>query len=96
MERETIIQTINSQLPFLRERYGVKSLGLFGSIARGEATEKSDIDILVEFESPVGFLDFIRLEIFLTQILQRKVDLISKKAIKPVLKESILKEVIYV
>lgn len=96
MEREKIIQVINSQLPFLKERYNVKSLGIFGSIARNEANEESDIDIVVEFESPIGFLDFIRLEIFLTKILQRKVDLISKKAIKPVLKESILKEVIYV
>lgn len=96
MEREKIIQVINSQLPFLKERYNVKSLGIFGSIARNEANEESDIDIVVEFESPIGFLDFIRLEIFLTKILQRKVDLISKKAIKPILKESILKEVIYV
>lgn len=96
MEREKIIQTINAQLPFLKDRYNVKSLGIFGSVARNEGKEESDIDIVVEFESPIGFLDFIRLEIFLTKILQRKVDLISKKAIKPVLRESILKEVIYV
>ncbi len=95
MEREEIIQAINSQLPFLKDRYNVKNLGIFGSIARNEGKEESDIDIVVEFESPIGFLDFIRLEIFLSKILQRKVDLISKKAIKPALKESILKEIIY-
>lgn len=96
MEKEKIIQTINLQLPFLRDRYNVKNLGIFGSVARNEGKEESDIDIVVEFESPIGFLDFIRLENFLSKILQRKVDLISKKAIKPALKESILKEVIYV
>ncbi|MEK6571450.1 MAG: nucleotidyltransferase family protein, partial [Bacteroidota bacterium] len=85
-----------SQLPLLRDQYNVKSLGLFGSVVRGDAGEKSDIDILVEFESPIGFFDFIRLENFLSKILGRKVDLISRKAMKSALKEAILKETIYV
>lgn len=96
MEREEIIRIINSQLPALRDVYKVKRLGLFGSAARGEVGEGSDIDILVEFESPVGFLDFIRLENSLSKLLGRKVDLISGKAIKPALKEAIVEEIIYV
>jgi predicted nucleotidyltransferase len=96
MERERIIKIINSQLPALRDQYKVKRLGLFGSAARGEVGEESDIDILVEFESPVGFFDFIRLENSLSKLLGRKVDLISRKAIKPSIKEEILKEVVYV
>ena len=96
MERERIIRTIKSQLPLLRDQYNVKSLGLFGSVVRGDAGEKSDIDILVEFESPIGFFDFIRLENFLSKILGRKVDLISRKAMKSALKETILNEIIYV
>ncbi len=96
MEREQIIRIINSQLPLLRTRYNVKSLGLFGSVARDDMDEGSDIDILVEFESPIGFFDFIRLENFLGELLGRKVDLISRRAIKPSLKEAILKEIVYV
>lgn len=96
MEREEIIKIISSQLLSLRDKYKVKRLGLFGSAARGEVGEESDIDILVEFESPVGFFDFIRLENSLSKLLGRKVDLISRKAIKPAIKEEILKEVIYV
>ncbi len=91
-----IINVLNSQLPLLREKYQVKSLGVFGSFARGENTKESDIDILVEFDSPVGFFHFIRLENYLSEILGRKVDLISQKALKPAIKESILKEAIYV
>ena len=96
MSKEEIIRKLNAQLLFLRERYHVKEIGLFGSAARGEQKEGSDIDILVEFSSPVGFFDFIRLENFLSEILERKVDLVSKKAIKPAIKNEILKETIHV
>jgi predicted nucleotidyltransferase len=96
MEREHIIKIINSQLPALRDQYKVKRLGLFGSAARGEVGEESDIDILVEFESPIGFFDFIRLENLLSKALGKKVDLVSRKAIKPALKDAIFKEIIYV
>jgi predicted nucleotidyltransferase len=58
--------------------------------------EESDIDIPVEFESPIGFFDFIRLESSLSKLLGRKVDLITRKAIKPAMKEEILEEVIYI
>lgn len=96
MTKENIIQKINSEMPRLREEYQVEKLGVFGSVARDENTAKSDIDILVEFKTPVGFFKFIRLENYLSVILGRKVDLISRKALKPAIKEDILKEAIYV
>ena len=74
----------------------MKEIGVFGSVARGDETEKSDIDILVSFNMPIGFFDFIRLEDFLSKLLGAKVDLVCKRALKPVIKDDILKEVIYV
>ena len=64
-------------------------MGLFGSVARGEQEKQSDIDILVEFSAPIGFFDFIRLENFLSELLGGKVDLVSKKAVKPILERYI-------
>lgn len=91
-----IKEKLNNQLPLLKDKYHVKKVGIFGSFARGAEGKESDIDILVEFNSPIGFFDFIRLENFLSGILRKKVDLISRKAIKPAIKKDILKEVIYV
>ena len=83
MDKNDLKRTISNKLPFLQQRYNVKSLGIFGSVARNEQKRGSDIDILVEFSSPIGFFDFVRLENFLTKTLNQKVDLVSKKALKP-------------
>ena len=80
----------------LRRRFKVKDIGVFGSYVRGEQKKKSDVDVLVEFEEPVGFFDFIALENYLSNLLGVKVDLVSKKALKPRIGERILKEVIRV
>lgn len=78
----------------LKEKFKVKKLGIFGSYARGESSEKSDIDILVEFYEPIGW-EFFDLKDFLEDQLSIGVDLVTIKALKPQLKDSILKEVIY-
>jgi predicted nucleotidyltransferase len=96
MDKHKILEQINSQNKILRDKYHVKTIGVFGSFARGDETENSDIDILVDFDLPIGFFDFIRLENDLSKILGKKVDLITKKAIKPAVKDNILREVIYV
>jgi len=80
----------------LREQYLVDRLGVFGSFARGEANEESDVDILVEFTEMVGIFHFIDLQDHLAQILERKVDLATPDALHPVIKDQILKEVLYV
>ena len=79
----------------LRDRYKVKEIGIFGSYIRGEQREKSDLDILVEFEKPIG-LEFIELAEFLESILELKVDLVSKGAVKPNRWRYIEKDLIYV
>ncbi len=96
MNKDKIREKINIQFPFLRDKYHVKKVGIFGSVVRNEQEKESDIDILVEFDSPIGFFDFIRLENFLSEILHKKVDLVTKKALKQAIKNEILKEVIYV
>jgi len=77
----------------LKKRFRVKTIGVFGSYVRGEQKRQSDVDVLVEFEEPVGLFEFMDLEMYLTGLLGVKVDLVSKKALKPHIGERILKEV---
>lgn len=91
-----MLRKINADMPLIRARYHVRQLGVFGSVARDEQTEDSDVDILVEFDSPIGFFEFVRLENQLSKMLNKKVDLVSKKALKPSIREDILNETIYV
>ena len=79
---------------FLRERFSVRRIGVFGSCARGSRRKKSDIDILVEFDAPIGW-EFIDLKEYLEEILGTKVDLVTTRALKPELRESILNEVVF-
>ncbi len=79
----------------LKKGYNIKQLGVFGSYSRGEQVDKSDIDILVEFEKPIG-LDFVLLADELEKILQIKVDLVSRGALKPRAFDAIKKDIIYV
>jgi len=80
----------------LKEKYGVKEISIFGSLVREEAREDSDVDILVEFEKPTGFFKFLELEEYLSNLIGRKVDLVSKKALKPHIGKYILEEVVTV
>lgn len=78
----------------LKERYGVKELGIFGSCVRGEAGAESDVDILVDFERPIGFFKFLELEEYLSRLIGRRVDLVSRRALKPHIGKNILREVV--
>lgn len=79
----------------LTRKYSIKEMGIFGSYAYGLATETSDIDILVEFEKPIG-LDFVTLADELEALLGVKVDLVSSNAIKPNMILSVKEHLIYV
>ncbi|UCH98150.1 MAG: nucleotidyltransferase family protein [Candidatus Aminicenantes bacterium] len=81
--------------PDLKRKYHVKQLGVFGSYARGEEMQTSDLDILVDFEQPIG-LDFVTLAEELETLLGVKVDLVSANAVKPRMMESIKRELVYV
>lgn len=86
---------INQHRDILEQRYKVARIALFGSCVRGEQTDASDIDILVEFKEPVGFT-FIHLADFLEDLFQTKVDLITPDAIKPNRRKYIMEDLTYV
>jgi len=88
--------TLQAHLNELRNEYAVSEIGVFGSFVRGEQREGSDVDMLVEFSRPVGFVTFIKLENRLREILGRDVDLVTRKALKPHIGRHILDEVRYV
>ena len=92
-EIETILKAHRREL---EERFGVKEIGVFGSYVRGEATERSDVDILVDFYEVPSLLRFIELEEYLEDLLGIKVDLVMKSALKPKIGEHVGREVIYV
>jgi predicted nucleotidyltransferase len=79
----------------IQEQFDIKSLGIFGSYAKGHSSKKSDIDMLVEFSKTPTMFKFIQLERKLSQILGIKVDLVTRKALKPLIKEHILQETIF-
>jgi uncharacterized protein len=80
----------------LKKNYRVKEIGLFGSYVREEQTQTSDIDVLVEFEKPIGLLEFVGLKNHLSDLLGVKVDLVMKKALKLRIGDRILNEIVYV
>lgn len=83
--------------PKLQEEYSITQLGIFGSHVRGEQTDNSDIDILVEFAPDISFglVTFCNLENQLSELLGARVDLVMKDALKPHIGEQVLKEVVY-
>lgn len=98
MSIEEIKDVIESHKKELKERYGVKEIGVFGSYVRGEQKETSDIDILVSFypDFNMDLIKFVELKCFLSDLLGINVDLVMKTALKPEIGEQILKEVVYV
>ncbi len=96
MNQLSAIQNVLKQLkPGLMSRYHISSLGLFGSVVRDDFNAKSDIDIVVDFSEPIG-IGFIDLANELETILKRKVDLVSKRGIKPAYFTKIEQEIVYV
>jgi len=92
---DEIREVIEKNKPKLAASYGIRSLGVFGSFARGEQRSRSDVDILVEFDEVPGLLEFVRIEEHLRRLLGRKVDLVRKEGLRPELKDHILREVVY-
>lgn len=92
---QDIIKTLKTHKDQLRTKYGLSHIAVFGSYGRGQQTEESDVDILVDFQRPVG-IEFIDLANELELLLQRKVDLVSKNGIKPAYLKEIESELSYV
>jgi uncharacterized protein len=96
MDKAEILSTLKKHKAELQQKYPVSSLALFGSYARGEQTPESDVDLLVEFNGPIG-IEIVDLVEYLEKLLKvKKVDLVSKKFLKPRYKEYIEKDMIHV
>lgn len=87
---------LRAMLPELRQHYPVAALGVFGSYARAEQRPGSDLDLLVDFDGPIGMFDFLALEAELARRLGVPVDLVSRPALKPVIGAQILRELVAV
>lgn len=91
---EEIQAILRRHLPELRQQYGVKSLGIFGSYTHGAATKRSDLDILVEFGRIGTLLEYVELENTLTDLLGVKVDLVDRSTLKQGIRARILREAV--
>ncbi|ELS00047.1 nucleotidyltransferase family protein [Gloeocapsa sp. PCC 73106] len=95
MYKEEILAKLRQEQSTIKS-FGVKSLAIFGSVARDEAKPESDLDLLVEFEGKVTFDRYMDLKFYLEDYLGMKVDLVSQKMLKPQIRVSVLKEAINV
>ncbi len=94
IETASIIAVLRAALPGLRENWPIRSLALFGSRVRDDATPASDLDVLVEFAAPVALSSFLALEERLAEISGLTVDLVSTAALKPHIGERVLAEAV--
>ncbi len=90
--REKIVEIFRKEFPYLKDNFAVKKIGLFGSYARGLPKKDSDIDMVIDFEKPIG-LKFIDLAEYLEKILRRKVDILTPAGIKGIRIKEISKDI---
>jgi len=91
---EDVVQRLQGLKPTLKRRFKVREIGVFGSLARGEQTTSSDIDLLVEFEEGADLFDWIGLMLFLEETLGHPVDVVPKRALREELREQVMSQVI--
>jgi len=96
MKKQSILNTLFSLKPVVKKRFRAEIRALFGSYAQGNASQESDVDILVRFEKSADLFDLVGLSLFLEEKLQCKVDVVPEDDIRPELKKSILEEAIYI
>ncbi len=96
MNRADVVALLKANLDRLQTEFGVKSMALFGSVARDEAKPNSDVDLLVEFSRPTGYFGLVRLELFLERLLGHPVDLGTPGNLRPRMRERIQQEAIRV
>ena len=96
MNDREALRSLKKHLPEMQERFLLNSLWIFGSRARGEAVEGSDVDILVEFKGRAKFDRFMDLKFYLEDLLGSRVDLVTRKALRPALRPKIEREAIHV
>lgn len=94
--RAEIVQRLTEHLAALKQDFHIRSLSLFGSAARDELRPGSDVDVLVEFEEPPGFIEFMRLKFRLEALLGLSVDLATPRALKPCIRPRVEQELVHV
>lgn len=92
---DEIRQSLSTQKSILQKNYKINRLGIFGSYVRGEQKQESDLDILIDYEEVPSLITLIEIENHLSELLGVKVDLVTRKGIKPQLRSYILEEVVY-
>jgi uncharacterized protein len=90
--RDDIVTVLQGQM--IRSRFGIKSLSLFGSVARNEATQESDLDFIVNFDGVITFDRYMDLKIFLEDLFGKKIDLAIEDTLKPQIRQKILEDAI--
>lgn len=95
MTKKTVLNPIRTHKKELQERFTVRKIGVFGSLARDDADRESDVDVLVEFDQPT-FDHYMDLKFFLEQLLNVEVDLVMADTVKPRLRPYISQQVVYV
>lgn len=96
MKREAAVAILRACAAELRRRFGISELSLFGSVARDEAGETSDVDVLVSFEHPPSFTDFMELKFALEERLGKRVDLVTRAGLKPRVRPHVEREALRV
>jgi hypothetical protein len=96
MKQDAVLQILKQKNTEMERKFGVKSLLLFGSVARDEATPASDVDLLVEFNRPVGYFGLFALQDYLEKLLGCPVDLGTPDSLKPYIRERVMGELIRV
>lgn len=96
MDHRAILDLLTAEAPVLRSRYGVRSLAVFGSVARGDDREDSDVDVLVTFEGPATFDRFFDLKFHLEDLVGRRVDLGMPETLRPALRANVERDLIHV
>jgi predicted nucleotidyltransferase len=93
--RDEVLRILASQKPLLLANYGLTDLGIFGSYARGQQTEGSDLDLLVDYEKAPTLFKLIELRDYLSQLLMLRVDIVTRNGLKSRIRDRVLAEVIY-
>ena len=96
MDKDTVLAGLKGNAEEIRLRFSVKALSIFGSAARDEATDKSDVDVLVVFDRKATFDLFMDLKFYLEELLGTGVDLVTDKALRPQVRRAIEEEIIHV
>jgi predicted nucleotidyltransferase len=92
---EEVKELLRNHARTLQDKYGIRVVGIFGSYSSGTPKKKSDIDLLAEVDRPINLLELVGAQIYLSEILQKKVDLVAKDDLREELKEEILSKTMY-